>query len=665
MPTDGQKPGIEQPQSAARQWIDGLVAGLCTEGDFITQILLLEDEDPDVSWEVLAMLDQLHRRDRISKELFLRVKARLQHECLGYGAAGAAVAESTALPKSPRLRVVDPDTEPPAMQPAADAPAVPVTAVSASPAAIPAAPRPPSTSDALAPAAAKSTPAAPSLRVAEHAQARRRPGDVLKGRYRVVDIHRRAETSLLIEAIDEVRDELPDVNQRVALHLISDERSRDVELVQRIYKLQALAHPSIARVFDVDEDDGELFFTMEWIKAVSLQQMLQRNGASGLTLPLARGILSAVAGALFYAHGRNVAHGDVGPANVWVTDNGEVRLQGFVLEGRRLMANAAADRVGFAWLVYELMWRCPSPGSARQPRGHEVLRRPPGVTREDWQVLQLALQGDASAATRLMTSFAVEGGANASSYGLGQAAVKESGRTPSRFGPFAAAASLVAAVGIAAHFLFGDPSEGVRAATNLGMTAAEASPADVEVAGDALALPSGFEMRPVAAQPVLAKGSVPVPVATTIPATVAVEPAAEEVTRDQLDMPRTVVRVADNQPVAKVWVRRRGNLRGPAVFQWWTETGSAQADRDYAAVAPRWEVIAEGSSGIELLVPLVSDPARNHMRSFYVKIGRAGNSVSLGSRTLVQVEIMPSPTGPRPVAAVAAQSSVAVVGVRN
>jgi hypothetical protein len=103
-----------------------------------------------------------------------------------------------------------------------------------------------------------------------------------------------------------------------------------------------------------------------------------------------------------------------------------------------------------------------------------------------------------------------------------------------------------------------------------------------------------------------------------------------------------LVQVTDDQQVAKVWVRRRGNLQGPVTFQWWTEASSAQGGRDFAQVAPRWEVIADGSPGIELLVPLVKDSTRTQRRAFYVKLHRVGSGGTLGERTLAQVEIVPS-----------------------
>jgi hypothetical protein len=118
--------------------------------------------------------------------------------------------------------------------------------------------------------------------------------------------------------------------------------------------------------------------------------------------------------------------------------------------------------------------------------------------------------------------------------------------------------------------------------------------------------------------------------------------ATENTTQgDVLDLPRPLVRVDGNQSVAKIWVRRRGDLRGPVTFYWWTETGSAQVMRDFTQIMRRWEVIGDGEAGIELRVPLTGRALRTGTLTFYVKIDRTRSGALLGRRTLAQIEILP------------------------
>ena len=109
-----------------------------------------------------------------------------------------------------------------------------------------------------------------------------------------------------------------------------------------------------------------------------------------------------------------------------------------------------------------------------------------------------------------------------------------------------------------------------------------------------------------------------------------------------LELTRSVVRVTDGQPAAKFYVHRAGSLQGPVTFSWRTESGTAQADRDFVPVASRSEVIEDGTRGLELRVPLLPDATRKSVRAFTIRIERAGDGAALGDRTLAQVEIVPA-----------------------
>src|SRR5688572_31801187 len=100
----GGSPLLPDSEAAVRHWVDALVSGHCTEGDFLSQVLLLTDENPDAAWEVLALLDQFHRRRQLGEDVFKRMKLRLQQECLGYGDELFA----TPSPRTPALHSEEP-----------------------------------------------------------------------------------------------------------------------------------------------------------------------------------------------------------------------------------------------------------------------------------------------------------------------------------------------------------------------------------------------------------------------------------------------------------------------------------------------------------------------------------------------------------------------------
>lgn len=91
--------------------------------------------------------------------------------------------------------------------------------------------------------------------------------------------------------------------------------------------------------------------------------------------------------------------------------------------------------------------------------------------------------------------------------------------------------------------------------------------------------------------------------------------------------------------IARVTVKRSGNMQGNVNFVWWTEEDSAKADVDFAAFGPGRERIAAGQEYVRLAVPLVSDPARRGAKTFYVVIGSPSSGTSLGARSRAEVVI--------------------------
>ncbi len=108
----------------------------------------------------------------------------------------------------------------------------------------------------------------------------------------------------------------------------------------------------------------------------------------------------------------------------------------------------------------------------------------------------------------------------------------------------------------------------------------------------------------------------------------------------RVEMAADTVDVQPGDTVARVVVRRRGNPRGDASFTWWTESGTAKPERDFAPVMPRAEHIEDGSGSVILNIP-VSDRPRTDQKSFYVVIDRTDSGAALGARTLTMVTLQP------------------------
>ncbi len=85
-----------------------------------------------------------------------------------------------------------------------------------------------------------------------------------------------------------------------------------------------LSDPHLVQVFDVGEDDGTYFLSMELVRGGSLAQRIKRDGP--LSWQEAIGVRRDVAQALKAAHAAGLVHRDVKPGNVLLTEVGKAKL---------------------------------------------------------------------------------------------------------------------------------------------------------------------------------------------------------------------------------------------------------------------------------------------------------------------------------------------------
>ncbi len=100
-----------------------------------------------------------------------------------------------------------------------------------------------------------------------------------------------------------------------------------------------LHHPNIVQVYDIGEDAGACFFTMEYVQGQDLRKLVRAARKAERALPLEHilHIVMGVAAGLHHAHeklgvdGRplGIVHRDVSPSNVLVTYEGGVKLVDF------------------------------------------------------------------------------------------------------------------------------------------------------------------------------------------------------------------------------------------------------------------------------------------------------------------------------------------------
>ena len=111
----------------------------------------------------------------------------------------------------------------------------------------------------------------------------------------------------------------------LARHLVSDETAK-ARFVREARAASALDHPNIATVYDIGEEDGELFIGMALYEGETLKQRLDRGR---LAVAEAVGILRQLLLGLETAHRAGIVHRDIKPANVLVTGGEVVKILDF------------------------------------------------------------------------------------------------------------------------------------------------------------------------------------------------------------------------------------------------------------------------------------------------------------------------------------------------
>jgi serine/threonine protein kinase len=654
-----------QPRSEAEGavlvWLDALAGGICTPEAFLNAVHEQTQGDSDESWEVLSLLDQYYRRGKIKAEVFHTLKSRLE------GSALNPDQEVSAGPQPHASTAVSPSTV---------VPPTAVPAIGTSP-------------SVTAPATTPARKASPATRPAVR-EVRREVaiGDVLRGRYRILAVLGHGGMGTVFDALDEYRLDLPTSGQRIAikvLHTVVTQRDELLAELQREFQhLQLLSHPNIVRVHEFDRDGDSAFFTMESLSGVLLSHVMGARKALALPRPYALAVMREVGAALAHAHSRGVVHGDINPQNIFITNDGELRVLDFgashkllrdaglsqrapvatpgyascqLLEGQH--PDARDDLFAFACVAYVLLsGQHPFPRrTAVDARAQRVRpSRPPGLTGRQWRVLREGLRWERDRRPADIQKWLYRFGLGAAAPRLPPLAALMNAPTPRNSGGARTAAIIALFAALAAGGYWTATNHDslarlVKPATPTPVAARQASrapiiesapvpqenpsPAPASTAGAATAAAARAAAAPIATRP----GAAAAPARRFAGESSAGAGNAGPV---RIEMAADAVDVEPTDREALVTVRRRGSLHGDASFTWWTESGTAKPGRDFAPVILSVEHIADGRGHVTLNVPIFSTP-RGKSKSFFVAIDQTGpGGTALGARTVTMVTIQPA-----------------------
>jgi serine/threonine protein kinase/Tol biopolymer transport system component len=146
------------------------------------------------------------------------------------------------------------------------------------------------------------------------------------GRYKLLELLGRGGMGEVYLTLD------PRLNRRIALKLLPAGIDIDRERVRRFEQearaASAISHPNVAHIYEIGEEQGQLYITMEYVNGLTLRQALKQGP---LEVFKALDVATQIASALAAAHEAGVVHRDIKPENIMLRADGYVKVLDFGL----------------------------------------------------------------------------------------------------------------------------------------------------------------------------------------------------------------------------------------------------------------------------------------------------------------------------------------------
>jgi len=150
-------------------------------------------------------------------------------------------------------------------------------------------------------------------------------GSIFAGRYQMIEELGHGGMGKVYRAVDKK------LNEEVAIKVIKPEIARDKGTLERFQNelkvARKISHRNVGRMYELMEDRGIHFITMEYVPGEDLRSFLHRS--KRLTIGTAVDIAKDVCEGLTEAHRLGVVHRDLKPSNIIIDKDGNARIMDF------------------------------------------------------------------------------------------------------------------------------------------------------------------------------------------------------------------------------------------------------------------------------------------------------------------------------------------------
>lgn len=170
-------------------------------------------------------------------------------------------------------------------------------------------------------------------------------GDILNGRYRIVQQQAAGGMAVVYKAIDQA------LGRTVAVKILRPNLlANDPAFLSRFQNearnVANLKHPNIVTVHDIGNDGSWHYIVMEFVEGQDLKKLIKSVGV----LPVARALNLAVqiCAGIGFAHRAGLVHADVKPQNILVTGDDVVKVTDFGI-AQALTESKPGERMSVVW----------------------------------------------------------------------------------------------------------------------------------------------------------------------------------------------------------------------------------------------------------------------------------------------------------------------------